>query len=89
MTINAAYRTGGVPILLTDYLAKRSTGAQHIQIPTVEEATAKDTIVALVRKARLALSSPIWLSRAPDGNAIETVFRRLLQFATPTLTLAE
>jgi len=88
MTINAAYRSGNIPILLADYLATRPAGGGHIQIPTVEEITAQDTVVALVRKARLILPNLV-VAGSGDGNAIETIFQRLTNFAAGGLTLNE
>jgi hypothetical protein len=88
MTINAVYSSGGTPILLSDYLATRDTRDGHIQIPTVEEIVLEGSVVALLRKARLVLPNFL-IAGSGDGNAIETVFRRLINFATPTLTLTE
>ena len=88
MTINAVYRSGGTPILLSDYLATRNTSDGHIQIPTVEEIATEGSVVALLRKARLILPNLV-IAGSGDGSAIETVFRRLIDFATPNMILPE
>jgi hypothetical protein len=88
MTINAVYRSGNTPILLADYLATRPTAGGHIQIPTVEEITAPDSVVALVRKARLLLPNLV-VAGSGDGNAIESIFQRLNNFAVGGLSFDE
>jgi hypothetical protein len=88
MTISVAYRSGDTPILLADYLATRPTEGGHIQIPTVEQITAPGAVVALVRKARLIMPNFV-VAGSGDGNAIETIFRRLSNFSAADLTLEE
>lgn len=93
MTLNAAYRCGGIPILISDFLVTNQGAGDHIVIPSIEDISKVlpdqyQKSFSLVRKTKLILPNFV-ITGSGDGDAIEAVFRRLSTFCWPEFGIAD